>query len=142
MFWDDNWMSSLNQTINNLDGPLPFTPKYEFKLSGSYHIPKIEVDIGGRLRTASGRPLWKVETYPQLTQFGGPEDGIVGPGDSIVAVPSKIPTTCRRKRCSICTSRRRSSSTTRNGCSSSSMDSTCSTRLRPPTPIRTSSTER
>ncbi len=91
MFWDDNWMSSLNQTINNLDGPLPFTPKYEFKLSGSYHIPKVEVDIGGRLRTASGRPLWRVETYPQLTQFGGPEDGIVGPGDSIVSVPSKGP---------------------------------------------------
>ena len=47
MFWDDNWMSTLNQTINNLDGPLPFTPKYEFKLSGSYTIPKIEFDIGG-----------------------------------------------------------------------------------------------
>ena len=44
MFWDDNWMSSLNQTINNLDGPLPFTPKYEFKLSGSYHGPQ----SGGR----------------------------------------------------------------------------------------------
>ena len=91
MFWDDNWMSSLNQTINNLDGPLPFTPKYEFKVSGSYHIPKVNADIGARLRTASGRPLWKVETYPQLTQFGGPPDGIVGPGDQIVAVDSKQP---------------------------------------------------
>ena len=91
MFWDDNWMSSLNQTINNLDGPLPFTPKYEFKVSGSYHIPKVDVDIGARLRTASGRPLWKVETYPQLTQFGGPPDGVVGPGDQIVAVDSKQP---------------------------------------------------
>ena len=28
MFWDDNWMGSLNQTINNLQGPLPYTPKY------------------------------------------------------------------------------------------------------------------
>ena len=27
MFWDDNWMGTLNQTINNLEGPLPFTPK-------------------------------------------------------------------------------------------------------------------
>ena len=40
MFWDDNWMATPNQTINNLDGPLPFTPKYEFKLSGSYLDPE------------------------------------------------------------------------------------------------------
>ncbi len=50
MFWDDNWMGSLNQTINNLEGPLPFTPKWEVKVSGSYTVPKIEVDLGARLR--------------------------------------------------------------------------------------------
>jgi hypothetical protein len=53
--------------------------------------PESDADIGARLRTASGRPLWKAETYPQLTQFGGPPDGIVGPGDQIVAVDSKRP---------------------------------------------------
>ena len=96
MFWDDNWMSTLNQTINNLDGPLPFTPKYEFKLSGSYMIPKVEFDLGLRLRVNTGRPLWKLETYDLLTQFGGPSDGVIDPGGGgqIVAVtdPSYLPT--------------------------------------------------
>jgi len=96
MFWDDNWMSTLNQTINNLDGPLPFTPKYEFKLSGSYMIPKVEFDLGLRLRVNTGRPLWKLETYDLLTQSGGPSDGVVDPGGEgqIVAVtdPSYLPT--------------------------------------------------
>jgi hypothetical protein len=89
MFWDDNWMSSLNQTINNLDGPLPFTPKYEFKLSGSYLIPKLEFDVGARLRMHSGRPLWQLEEYPQHTQGGDPAGGVIDPnGNQIVAVSS------------------------------------------------------
>ena len=79
MFWDDNWMSSLNQTINNLDGPLPFTPKYEFKVSGSYHIPKVDVDIGARLRTASGRPLWKVENVSAAHAVRRPAGRHCGP---------------------------------------------------------------
>jgi hypothetical protein len=93
MFWDDNWMSTLNQTINNLDGPLPFTPKYELKLSGSYLVPRIDVDLGARLRTASGRPLWQLETYPQHTQFGDPPGGVIDPGGTgqIVAVESTNP---------------------------------------------------
>lgn len=93
MFWDDNWMSTLNQTINNLDGPLPFTPKYEFKLSGSYLVPRLDVDLGARLRTASGRPLWRLETYPQHTQFGDPPGGVIDPGGTgqIVAVESTNP---------------------------------------------------
>ena len=40
MFYDDNWMGNLNYTVNNLEGPLPFTPKFELKLSGSYKIPR------------------------------------------------------------------------------------------------------
>jgi hypothetical protein len=72
MFYDDNWMGSLNQTINNLEGPLPFTPKWEVKLSGSYTIPKIETDLGVRLRFMTGRPMWMLEGYPQHTQFGDP----------------------------------------------------------------------
>lgn len=90
MFWDDNWMSSLNQTINNLDGPLPFTPKYEFKLSGSYLIPKVEFDFGARLRMQSGRPVWQLENYPQHTQFGDPPGGVIDTGglDQLVGVSS------------------------------------------------------
>jgi hypothetical protein len=96
MFWDDNWMGTLNQTINNLTGPLPFTPKYEFKLSGSYMIPRVELDAGARLRVMTGRPMWQLETYPQLTQFGGPADGVIDPGGTgqIVGVgdPVYLPT--------------------------------------------------
>jgi hypothetical protein len=99
MFWDDNWMGTLNQTVNNLDGPLPFTPKYEFKLSGSYLIPRVEFDVGARLRVHSGRPLWQLETYPQLTQYNfddAPVGGVIDPGGTgqIVGVadPSYLPT--------------------------------------------------
>jgi len=93
MFYDDNWMGTLNYTINNLTGLLPFTPQYEFKLSGSYTIPKVDIDVGGRFRTHSGRPFWQQESYPQLTQFGGPENGVVDPGGlpQIVAVDPKNP---------------------------------------------------
>ena len=56
MFYDDNWMGNLNYTVNNLEGPLPFTPKWEVKVSGSYTVPRIEVDLGARLRfTPDGR---------------------------------------------------------------------------------------
>ncbi len=93
MFYDDNWMGTLNYTINNLTGLLPFTPQYEFKLSGSYTIPKLDIDVGGRFRTHSGRPFWQQETYPQLTQFGGPDNGVVDPGGlpQIVAVDPTNP---------------------------------------------------
>ncbi len=93
MFWDDNWMGSLNQTINNLTGVLPFTPKYEFKLSGSYMIPKVEFDLGARLRVATGRPFWKLDSYPQITQWSypGPEGGAVGPSGSGFVVSSVEP---------------------------------------------------
>ena len=80
MFYDDNWMGNLNYTLNNLDGPLPFTPSWEAKLNGSYTVPKIEVDLGARLRFATGRPVWRLENYPQLTEFGGPPGGVIIPG--------------------------------------------------------------
>jgi len=85
MFWDDNWMNTLNDTINNLDGPLPFTPKYEVKLSGSYKIPRLEVDLGVRLRTATGKPMWKLENYPQHNQGSDPPGGVIDGGSRIVA---------------------------------------------------------
>ena len=95
MFWDDNWMGSLNQTINNLDGQLPFTPKYEMKISGSYKVPKIDVDLGARFRVASGKPFWLLEGYPLRTQFADPPGSIIDTGGgSIVATdtPDHLPT--------------------------------------------------
>jgi hypothetical protein len=80
MFYDDNWMGNLNYSVNNLEGPLPFTPKWEFKLSGSYTVPRIEVDLGARLRFATGRPVWQLEGYPQHTQFADPPGGVIDPG--------------------------------------------------------------
>jgi hypothetical protein len=98
MFYDDNWMGNLNYTINNLEGPLPFTPGWEIKLSGSYTIPTLEVDLGARLRHHTGRAMWRLEGYPQRTQFGNPPGGVIIPGGlpQIVAVdpnsPDNLPT--------------------------------------------------
>jgi Carboxypeptidase regulatory-like domain/TonB dependent receptor len=80
MFYDDNWMGNLNYTINNLEGQLPFTPKFELKLSGSYMIPTLEVDLGVRYRMHSGRPVWRLEDYPVHTQFGRPPGSVIIPG--------------------------------------------------------------
>jgi hypothetical protein len=78
MMWDNNWMGSLNYALNNMEGPLPFTPKFEFKVSGSYTIPYAELDLGFRFRMHTGRPVWKVQEYPFLSAWGGSwEDGIV-----------------------------------------------------------------
>jgi hypothetical protein len=59
---------------------LPFTPKYEFKLSGSYRIPKIETDFGLRFRMHTGKPVWLLEEYPLHTQWADPPGGIIDPG--------------------------------------------------------------
>jgi hypothetical protein len=80
MFYDDNWMTNLNYTLNNLDGPLPFTPKFELKLSGSYKIPRAEVDLGVRYRMHSGRAAWLIEDYPLHTEFAAPPGGVINPG--------------------------------------------------------------
>ncbi len=58
---NDAWIGDFNQLVNNMTGPLPFVPKYEFKLNGSYTIPKIELTLGFRFRYNSGRPIWKLE---------------------------------------------------------------------------------
>jgi hypothetical protein len=86
MFYDDTWMGNLNYTINNLSGPLPFTPKWEVKVSGSYTIPTIEVDLGARLRFHTGRPMWQLESYPEHTQWADPPGGILNPGGLVQIV--------------------------------------------------------
>ncbi len=56
--WSDQWLGGVNQTVNNMVGPMPFTPRFEFKLNGNYTIPKIELDLGFRFRLHTGRPVW------------------------------------------------------------------------------------
>jgi carboxypeptidase family protein len=93
MFYDDTWMANLNYTVNNLEGPLPFTPRWEVKVSGSYQLPGIDVDLGARLRFHTGRPMWRLEGYPERTQFGGQSGGVILPAGSpqIVAVDANDP---------------------------------------------------
>jgi len=98
MVTDDTWMGSLNYTVNNLEGPLPYTPRFELKASGSYKIPRLEVDLGIRFRLHTGRPVWKLESYPQHTQWAAPPGGVIDPGgvDRIIAIdptkPDYLPT--------------------------------------------------
>jgi hypothetical protein len=95
MVTDNNWMSTLNYTINNMTGPLPFTPKFEFKLSGSYTVPGIEVDLGARFRLHTGRPVWQLEGIPQHSPWADPPGGVIDGGiGSIVssATPFYLPT--------------------------------------------------
>ena len=86
MIMDTGSFSSLNNTINNLEGPLPFTPKYEFKLSGFYTVPKIETDFGVRLRYNSGRPYWFLEEIPRIQSFSFPDppNGVVDVGTPVI----------------------------------------------------------
>ena len=95
MVTDNNWMSTLNYTINNMTGALPFTPKFEFKLSGSYTIPGIEVDLGARFRLHTGRPVWELEGIPQHSQWGNPPGGVIDGGIGTIVsstTPLYLPT--------------------------------------------------
>ena len=67
--WSDTWLRGLNQTINNMTGPMPFTPRFEFKINGNYTIPKIEVDLGLRFRLHTGRPVWYLSSIRQLDPY-------------------------------------------------------------------------
>jgi hypothetical protein len=59
--WSDRWVAGVNQLVNNMTGPLPFTPRFEFKLNGNYTIPVIELDFGLRFRMHTGRPVWVLQ---------------------------------------------------------------------------------
>jgi outer membrane receptor protein involved in Fe transport len=67
--WSDAWVAGINQTVNNMDGPLPFTPRFEFKLAANYTIPKIEVDVGFRFRLHTGRPAWVLAEVQQINEW-------------------------------------------------------------------------
>jgi Carboxypeptidase regulatory-like domain len=64
--WSDHWVAGVNQLVNNMVGPLPFTPRFEFKLNGNYTIPGIELDVALRFRLHTGRPVWVLQQIPDL----------------------------------------------------------------------------
>jgi hypothetical protein len=80
MFYDNNWMGTLNYTINNMKGPLPFTPKWEFKVSGSYKVPYVELDLGARFRLHTGRPVWTLEEIPVHSEWSDPPGSVISGG--------------------------------------------------------------
>ncbi len=92
MITDDTWMGNLNYTINNMDGPLPFVPKLEIKASGSYKIPRIELDFGFRFRMHTGRPVWEYVGYPTRTQWGGPAGAPINPAGLVRIIKDTEPT--------------------------------------------------
>jgi len=67
--WSDQWLGGLNQTVNNMEGRMPFTPRFEFKINGNYTIPKIEMDLGIRFRLHTGRPVWVLADVTQLASW-------------------------------------------------------------------------
>jgi outer membrane receptor protein involved in Fe transport len=92
MVTDDTWMGNLNYTINNMDGPLPFVPKWEVKASGSYTVPYVELDLGLRFRFHTGRPVWEWLGYPVITQWSGPgAEGAINPGGLVRIIKDTEP---------------------------------------------------
>jgi hypothetical protein len=73
--WSDAWVAGINQTVNNMEGPLPFTPRFEFKVAANYTIPKVEIDLGIRFRLHTGRPAWVLAEVQRIDQWNyDPED--------------------------------------------------------------------
>jgi outer membrane receptor protein involved in Fe transport len=82
-----NWFgSSMNHFTNNMDGPLPMTPKLMIKVAGSYTIPVIETDLGFRIRYDSGRPIFAVDWLPWYGPWGGEivEGAILGTHPEVI----------------------------------------------------------
>jgi len=92
MVMDTLWLAGLNQTLNSMEGPLPHTQKFELKLSGSYKIPSVEVDVGFRFRYNSGRPVWPLDGFPQHSPWADPPGGvIISGGNRVVSIDPKDP---------------------------------------------------
>ncbi len=92
MIMDTPFGSSMNDFQNNLSGPLPMTPKWMVKASGSYTIPLIETDFGLRYRYDSGRPFWPTETIPAFASWmSNIQPGVHLGGGTIVATDPNHP---------------------------------------------------
>jgi Carboxypeptidase regulatory-like domain len=62
-----------NLALVNAEGDASFTPTHEFKLLGSYQIPKIETSLNAFFRATSGLPYNRIQQFPT---------SIVGSGSS------------------------------------------------------------
>ncbi|MGA7617343.1 MAG: TonB-dependent receptor [Thermoanaerobaculia bacterium] len=94
MVMDTPFGSSRNHFQNNMEGPLPMTPKWMVKISGNYTLPMIETDFGLRYRYDSGRPIFPIQTIPVFATWMSeiPEGVYLGPGDGgMVASDPKHP---------------------------------------------------
>ena len=93
MIMDRSFISSPNDFINNLSGPLPFSPEWEIKLNGSYTIPVVELNLGLRYRFNSGRHYWVVQELPRRVSWN--EDGPISQSTSILTndpeKPNQLP---------------------------------------------------
>jgi outer membrane receptor protein involved in Fe transport len=93
---DTPFGSTLNHYQNNLSGPALMTPEWAIKIAGSYTVPKLETDIGFRLRYDSGRPIWPIQGVPTWQSWMSfpPDPGTyigVGWGDQMVATDPNKP---------------------------------------------------
>ena len=52
-----------NLALVNADGEASFTPKHEFKLLGSYQIPKIDTSVNAYLAATSGLPYGYIQQF-------------------------------------------------------------------------------
>lgn len=78
MIMDTSFVSSLNQLVNNMDGPMPMMPKYEVKLAGHVTVPRVKVDLGLRYRFHSGRPVWPLDVVPSYQSWdSGFQEGFI-----------------------------------------------------------------
>jgi outer membrane receptor protein involved in Fe transport len=66
---DTPFGSTMNHFQNNLEGPLPMTPEWMVKISGSYTMPRIETDLGIRYRFDSGRAFFPVQELPTFATW-------------------------------------------------------------------------
>jgi hypothetical protein len=86
MIMDTPWGATVNDFQNNLSGPLPMTPKWMLKVSGSYTLPRVETDVSLRYRFDSGRPFWPVENIPGFAGWMSDlQQGVYLGGGQVVA---------------------------------------------------------
>jgi hypothetical protein len=53
-----------NLALVNAEGNLTYTPRHEFKLLGSYQIPRVEASVNAVLRATSGLYYTHIEQFP------------------------------------------------------------------------------
>jgi len=90
---DRSFITSPNDLVNNLEGPLPFSPDWEIKVNGSYTIPVVELNLGFRYRYNSGRHYWVVKELPRRVSWN--EEGIISQSSSLLTndpnKPNQLP---------------------------------------------------